>query len=227
MQHHKLKIEKTAHYYTLGEVSESIKYFWIVTHGYGQLASNILRKFEIFQNQEHFVVAPEALNRFYWDMRKGIVGASWMTKQDRLDEIEDYSNFLTHVYTTYRSQLPPDVRIIFLGFSQGTATQIRWILRGRPVCHHLVMWGGILPEDIDYLTRQNNQASLSDYFSDKNLYFINGDDDEFVTSERITWNLDFAKKQNITMRYLPFSGKHEILTSVLASFFKENVEVVV
>lgn len=225
MQHHKFKIEKTAHYYTLGEPSDTVKYFWIVTHGYGQLANNILRKFEIFHNLEHFIIAPEALNRFYWDMRKGIVGASWMTKQDRLDEIEDYSNYLTYIYNTYRSQLPPNVQIIFLGFSQGTATQIRWVLRGRPECHHLVMWGGILPEDIDYLTSQNNQPSFSHYFSNKNLYFINGDEDEFVTPERITWNLEFAKKQNIAMHYLPFSGKHEILIPVLEAFFKEHVAI--
>ncbi len=222
MQHHKIKFEKTAHYYTLGEPTSQVKYFWLVTHGYGQLASSIIRKFESFENEEHFIVAPEALNRFYWDMRKGIVGASWMTKQDRLDEIEDYANFLTTVYETFVPQLSLTVQIILLGFSQGSATQIRWILRGRPRYHHLILWGGILPEDIDYV----NDASFSEYLSDKKMHFINGDADEFVTPDKVEEHLNFAKSQSIDLHYVPFEGKHEILVSVLEQFFKENIETV-
>lgn len=222
MQHHKIKFEKTAHFYTLGKLTAKVKYFWLITHGYGQLASHIIRKFDSFDNEEHFIVAPEALNRFYWDMRKGIVGASWMTKHDRLDEIEDYSHFLTTVYDTFISQLSSIAQIILLGFSQGSATQVRWILRGRPHFHHLVLWGGLLPEDIDYV----NDVSFSKYISDKKLHFINGDADEFVTPDRVEWQLNFAQSQNIDLHYLPFEGKHEILVSVLEQFFKEQIETV-
>ena len=223
MQHHKIKIPKTAHYYTLGEPSPKVKYFWFVTHGYGQLASNFIRKFEIFKSEEHFVVAPEALNRFYWDMRKGIVGANWMTKLDRLDEIEDYSNFLTTVYNEFMAQLSPDVKIIFLGFSQGVATQMRWIQRAQPLFHHLVFWGGVLPEDIDYLRDEFFGQPLSQYLSDKKIHFINGDEDEFVTPDKTEWHLDFAKTQNIDLNYIPFKGKHEILTDVLDNFTKQYI----
>lgn len=222
MQHHKIKFEKTAHFYTLGKLTAKVKYFWLITHGYGQLASHIIRKFDSFDNEEHFIVAPEALNRFYWDMRKGIVGASWMTKHDRLDEIEDYSHFLTTVYDTFISQLSSIAQIILLGFSQGSATQVRWILRGRPHFHHLVLWGGLLPEDIDYV----NDVSFSKYISDKKLHFINGDADEFVTPDKVEWQLNFAQSQNIDLHYLPFEGKHEILVSVLEQFFKEQIETV-
>ena len=222
MQHHKIKFEKTAHFYTLGKLTPKVKYFWLITHGYGQLASHIIRKFDSFDNEEHFIVAPEALNRFYWDMRKGIVGASWMTKHDRLDEIEDYSHFLTTVYDTFISQLSSIAQIILLGFSQGSATQVRWILRGRPHFHHLVLWGGLLPEDIDYV----NDVSFSKYISDKKLHFINGDADEFVTPDKVEWQLNFAQSQNIDLHYLPFEGKHEILVSVLEQFFKEQIEIV-
>ena len=222
MQHHKIKFEKTAHFYTLGKLTPKVKYFWLITHGYGQLASHIIRKFDSFDHEEHFIVAPEALNRFYWDMRKGIVGASWMTKHDRLDEIEDYSHFLTTVYDTFISQLSSIAQIILLGFSQGSATQVRWILRGRPHFHHLVLWGGLLPEDIDYV----NDFSFSKYISDKKLHFINGDADEFVTPDKVEWQLNFAQSQNIDLHYLPFEGKHEILVSVLEQFFKEQIETV-
>jgi predicted esterase len=212
MNHHKVKIEKTAHYFTQGEVNPKTKYLWFVTHGYGQLASNIIRKFEGFDEAEHIVVAPEALNRFYWDLRKGFVGACWMTKQDRLDEIDDYTHFLSQVFKEYTANLSPNCKVILFGFSQGCATQIRWILRAFPKFDHLIMWGGILPEDIDY-------QPFMPYFKDKKLYFVCGNDDEFLNEERINWNIDFAQKQGLDMRYHPFIGKHEILTDVLVKVF--------
>ena len=216
MQHHAIKIEKTAHIYTLGTVSKKTKYLWFVTHGYGQLASNIIHKFEHFDNEQHVIIAPEALNRFYWDMHKGIVGASWMTKQDRLDEIDDYCRFLSQIYDQYTKQLDNNCQIIFLGFSQGTATLLRWILRGMPRFNHLIMWGGILPEDLDY-------QPFIPYFDNKKLHFICGNEDEFVTQKHLDWNLDFAQQQGLNLNYHPFEGKHEILTDVLNAFFINNI----
>ena len=46
MQAHQIKFPRTAHYYTLGNPSKSTKKFFIVLHGYGQLASQIIHKFK-------------------------------------------------------------------------------------------------------------------------------------------------------------------------------------
>jgi predicted esterase len=218
MQHHKIKVEKTAHYYTHGQLAEQTKYLWFVTHGYGQLASHIIRKFEGFDADEHMVVAPEALNRFYWNMRDNIVGANWMTKQDRLDDIADYSAYLSTVFNQFAAHISPNTRVILLGFSQGCATQIRWILRGMPAFHQLIMWGGILPEDIDY-------KPFTHYFSDKKLHFVCGDNDEFINQERIDWHIEFANAQGLDVIYHPFVGKHEILTAKLQSIFEEHIKI--
>jgi predicted esterase len=218
MQHHKIKIQKTAHIYTKGTLTEQTKYLWFVTHGYGQLASNIMRKFEVFDENEHCIIAPEALNRFYWNMRENVVGANWMTRQDRLDDIEDYSNYLTQVFNQFTAQIAPNVRIILLGFSQGCATQMRWILRGMPTFHHLIMWGGILPEDIDY-------KPFTSYLRDKKIHFVCGNNDEFINQERIEWNLDFAKTQDLELVYTPFIGKHEILTDILKELFDKEIHI--
>jgi predicted esterase len=217
MQHHKLKVEKTAHYYTIGQPTEGVKYFWFVTHGYGQLASRIIRKFDIFEgNAAHFIVAPEALNRFYWKFRTDEVGASWMTKNDRLDEIEDYCNYLTTVFEHFTAQLPKDVKIILFGFSQGCATQLRWLLRGCPHFDNLILWGGVLPEDLDY-------QPFEDYFSNKKLHFVVGDNDEFINQKAIDWHLDFAQQQKLDMDFTYFEGKHEVLVPVLENLFLKNM----
>jgi predicted esterase len=159
--------------------------------------------------------APEALNRFYWRFREGEVGASWMTKRDRLDEIEDYANYLTNVYEFFITQLPPSVKIHFLGFSQGCATQIRWLCAQKQLTtgenvhfDELILWAGVLPEDIDY-------QQFAGVFKNKKLTFLCGDNDEFINQDRIQWHLDFAKQQGLDMTFVPFKGKHEILTEIL------------
>ncbi|MBL7818006.1 MAG: hypothetical protein JNL70_23555 [Saprospiraceae bacterium] len=220
MQHHKLKVSKTAHIYTLGQPTvqgtpfgEGVKYLWFIAHGYGQLASRIIRKFEIFDTTEHLIVAPEALNRFYWKFGTHEVGASWMTRNDRLDEIEDYSQYLTQVFDHYRGQVGEHVKVILFGFSQGCATQVRWLLRGPVRFDALILWGGLLPEDIDY-------QPYVDVFQGKKIYFVCGDADEFINQERIDWHLDFAQKQNILLEFVAFEGKHEVLSSVLEQVFE-------
>ncbi|MDZ7877444.1 MAG: hypothetical protein U5L45_07235 [Saprospiraceae bacterium] len=216
MTHHKFKVEKTAHVFTHGVPSEKTEFFWFVAHGYGQLASSIIRKFEGFDASTHFVVVPEGLNRFYWQFRTNIVGASWMTKQDREDEIADYTAYLTTVFAHFKEQVPPSVKIVLFGFSQGCATQMRWILRGSPRYDHLIFWGGILPEDLDY-------APFWDYFEDKKLTFVCGDNDEFINQEGIEKHFDLVKTKGLTMDFVGFEGKHEILTEVLMQVFKDKV----
>jgi hypothetical protein len=61
----------------------------LVTHGYGQLAKTFIRRFEPIMDAQTLVVAPEGLSRFYWGGFDGPVVASWMTREDRLDEIAD------------------------------------------------------------------------------------------------------------------------------------------
>jgi predicted esterase len=215
--HHTFKVEKTAHVYTQGEPSEKTEYLWFVMHGYGQLASNIIRKFEGFDPTTHFVVAPEALNRFYWNFKTNAVGASWMTKQDRLDEIADYSAYLDTVFAHFRGQVSPSVKIILFGFSQGCATQMRWILRGSPHYDHLIFWGGVLPEDLDY-------QPLAEYFNAKKLTFVCGDNDEFINQEGIEKHLALANEKGLAMDFVGFEGRHEVLVDVLEKVFEEKIK---
>jgi predicted esterase len=214
MEHHKFKIEKTAHVYTHGQITEGVRYLWFVTHGYGQLASNIIRKFEHL-GDEHFVIAPEGLSRFYWNFKTNEIGANWMTKQDRLNEIDDYTRYLSLVFKNFKEKLPPSVKIVFLGFSQGCATQLRWITQVLPDFNHLILWAGLLPEDIDY-------QPFIHYFKNKKIHFLCGDEDEFIDDKRLKWHLDFAGKNQLPMKYHRFEGKHEILVDVLNDLIKSH-----
>ncbi len=214
MEHHSIKFPKTAHYYTIGAVSPKVKYFWLVTHGYGQLASRIVQKFKDL-GDEHFIVAPEGLSRFYWDMKKGEVGASWMTKLDRLDEIEDHTAYLKSIYEQFVPQLNSDVKIIMFGFSQGCATQIRWLLNTEKPFDDLVLWCGVFPDDVNY-------GLHHDYLKDKQIHFYYGDQDQFIdTPEKAGFNQTIADREGLRLKTTVFKGKHVIPTEVLKELVKE------
>lgn len=212
MQAHQIKFPRTAHYYTLGNPSKSTKKFFILLHGYGQLASQIIHKFKGLET-DHFILAPEGFSRFYWNEKKGIVGASWMTKADRLSEIEDYCNYIEHLYYHYKNQLSEEVEINILGFSQGGATAVRWIERNRPKFDNLILWGAAFPSDLSYLP-------MKDYLKDKKLYVVYGKDDEYLNSEKIKMHEMFTQQQGLEFEMIWFEGKHVIDRAVLHDLVK-------
>lgn len=132
MQQKNISITKTARYFILGDASDEIEQIWFVCHGYAQLANYFIKNFEVLDNGKNLIVAPEGLSRFYWKGFSDRVVASWMTREDRESDIEDYINFLNSVYTEVCSSLKnKNVRINVLGFSQGTATVCRWVASGK------------------------------------------------------------------------------------------------
>ncbi|NUQ24404.1 MAG: phospholipase [Saprospiraceae bacterium] len=215
-QAHHLTVARTARYYTLGTPGPHIKTLWITCHGYGQLAGQFIRKFEAVLDEETLVVAPEGLSRFYWEGVSGDVGASWMTKDDRLAEIDDYVAYLSSLYDFFVTQLPPQTRIVLAGFSQGCATQLRWITRQLPHFDVLLLWAGGLPEDIDY-------KPLLPYFQEKSLHFVYGLQDQYLTEERIATQSQWLADTGLPLQIHTFDGKHEIDREVLRQWAKEGV----
>ena len=79
----------------------------------------------------------------------GRVVASWMTKDDRESEIEDYINYLNQVYEMIKEK-NKNVKIIAFGFSQGSSTISRWISQKnyKIDCERLILWSGSFPMDV-------------------------------------------------------------------------------
>lgn len=214
MQHHQLIVTKKANYYTLGTPGPHIRQLWLVCHGYAQLADEFLRDFDVLNNPHTLVVAPEGLHYFYKKGFDGAVGAAWMTRRHRLDAIEDNADYLQALYTHQTAQLPADVRIVLLGFSQGVATVCRWVLNKKPHFHDLVLWAGLPPEDLDYGAQQA-------YLSDKNLYLLYGSNDPFLTPDRLASVQDIEAKNGIDFGEQRFEGGHEIQPEVLQSLMRK------
>lgn len=171
MEERRIRVPRTARFHVLGDVANAAE-IWIVVHGYGQLARYFLNHFKGLE-EHRCVVAPEGLSRFYLDEAHTRVGATWMTREDRLHEIEDHVAYLDALVTELRTLAKPDAIINALGFSQGVATVARWAIRGHTTLQHLVLWAGGLPPELD-------REALAKWRALK-IDLVLGDQDEYAS----------------------------------------------
>jgi predicted esterase len=197
MQEHLLTTPRSARYFTLGS-PERAREFWFVCHGYGQLAAHFLERFHPVQASGRCFVAPEALSRFYLteSPAERRVGASWMTREDRLHEIDDYVGYLDAVYATIA---PRTAKVTALGFSQGTATVCRWATLGSSRIDRLILWGGEVPPDLD-LKRLRVPS----------LLLVYGTRDEFFTPKVVALNEARLRDHATPYELTSFEGGHVI-----------------
>src|SRR5512141_1921982 len=110
-----MRVPRTARYWTDGDTG-SARDVWFILHGYGQLAADLLAAAAPLAGDGRLVVAPEALSRFYATAATGGshaqagVGASWMTREDRDHEIEDYIGYLDALASRVMAPLDPAPR---------------------------------------------------------------------------------------------------------------------
>ena len=204
-----ISVQKTARYYTLGNLSKHTENIWFVCHGYGQLANYFIKNFQVLDNEKNYVIAPEGLHRFYKSGMLGRVGATWMTSEDRLNDIKDYINYLNQLYFELLQDINTEnVTINILGFSQGAATICRWIADRKIRFDKLILWAGIFPPDLDFKINR-------DILQKAKIHLVYGDQDEFFKKETLDIYLSELKKNNITAEIIRFKGGHEITIEAL------------
>jgi predicted esterase len=201
MKENHIIINKTARFYTLGELSERTKQAWIVLHGWGMNAKDFLASFEPLLNDETFFIAPEALNRFYLKGSGGQVGATWMTREDRLNEIKDYIHYLDDVYEFFDLGKFAHAHLTALGFSQGASTITRWANASEKKIDTLIVFAGEVAPELVPL------AETSGLKRTKNI-FIMGTGDEYFTPPLVKQMKETYREMNFTE--IAFNGKHEI-----------------
>jgi predicted esterase len=208
MQQNDIEFRFKARYYKLGEINAQTRQIWFVLHGYGQLAQYFIRKFLPLQEHNICVIAPEALSRFYlenFEAGKGRktnrVGATWMTRENRETDIGNYIEFLN---TVYRQEVGDHrIPVTILGFSQGSATASRWAMSKAIHYNRLILWAGVFPPDMDF-------TSGSDMLREKEVWFVYGNNDPFISDERFVEMKSISEKLSIQPRQLAFDGAHDI-----------------
>jgi predicted esterase len=216
MTEHHLSFNFKARYYSSGEITERTKHVLFVLHGYGQLAQYFLRKFSPLEDKDVVVIAPEGLSRFYLDPLQDAgrkttrVGATWMTKENRLVDIENYVNYLDSVFriTIGGRNIPVSI----LGFSQGSATASRWILSKDIHFDRLILWAGILPEDMNFEVG-------AEILRDKSVVLVYGKQDPFLTDARFNEMKSLTEKLRTKVDIMTFEGGHDIEERALLGLF--------
>ncbi len=165
-----LDISIKASYYTLNNLTSKTERVWLVFHGYGQLAEFFIKKFEGLDPDKNFIIAPQGLSKYYLEGVYGRVGASWMTKEDRLTEIENQYSYIDAVLNQFDLN---SKKLIYFGFSQGTATMGRYAAHAKIPFEQMIIWAGTFPPDTNpndwgYLT---GEEGIHYYTSKEDVYF--------------------------------------------------------
>jgi predicted esterase len=206
MEEKSISFEHAARYSTLAPAHE-VRAVWFVLHGYGQLARYFVKKFKSLSDLGIKVVAPEGLSRFYlenFDPEKGRpndrVGATWMTKEDRLRDIANYINYLDSVYQA--ESIDHSLPVTILGFSQGAATASRWVTSNNIKFESLILWAGIFPSDMTF-----EQGSL---LREKKVKFVHGSSDPFLGETKLNEMRSTSAKLFSSIEEITFNGEHDI-----------------
>lgn len=207
MKQFTLQIPRTAHYTQWGEFTAATKTVWLACHGYGQLAAYFVQSFQDLDPTTNVVIAPEAISKFYLEGFSGRVGACWMTKENRLDEIQDYITYLDLVLWKINQEAKGPFQLYVLGFSQGVATVSRWLAASEVFCDKLILWAGIFPDDVPQPEKMVARV--------KSLYLVYGDQDELVTPEKVSAQENAFQALGIKVKVIRFIGKHELNREVL------------
>jgi len=198
-----VNFQQQAVYYQSGAISSQTKEIWFVLHGYGQLPQYFIRKFSKIASNERIIVAPGGLSRFYLEGFSGRVGSTWMTKEERLLDIENYIQYLNSVADEVLRNCSNDIRLTLLGFSQGSATVCRWAQQLDLPFERLILHSGAFPPDIDF-------SGLGSKLKDKGVYMLRGDQDEFINEERKKEQEELISKLNVGVQNIEFKGTHDI-----------------
>jgi predicted esterase len=128
-----------------------------------------------------------------------------MTREDRLNEIKDYINYLEDVYTSFDLDKFTGI-VTALGFSQGSSTITRWVNASANRFNNLICYAGeVAPELLPLHAGSGLKRTKN--------YYICGTEDEFFTPALRQQVSEQYKELNFTE--IIFEGKHVLNTDVL------------
>ena len=215
MTEHHLTVQRTARYYTIGELTKNTTHVWFCLHGFGQLASFFSKKFTELDDGKTLIIVPEGLSRLYLNGEYKRIGASWMTREDKQYEINDFMTYLNTLYdTVLNGRNPADFHITLLGFSQGAATVCRWLNGGGTAPAHiradrLILWAGFFRNGISDVIDPTVLVNVE-------THYVYGTQDEYFA---LIGDVDTYKARLLTdvpnLKITAFDGGHRVEPEVL------------
>jgi predicted esterase len=148
METHTIAATMHGRYVTSGPAGGPAIGMLVGFHGQAETAAAEMAHLEQMRGARPWLlVSVQALNRYY--TRRGDVVAAWMTREDRELIIADNIAYVRSVVAEVRSRLervPP--RLVYTGFSQGTAMAYRAAAFAGYPCDGLIILAGDLSPDV-------------------------------------------------------------------------------
>ena len=217
---HSFSVPRTARWWSAEPVEKvERRGTLIVLHGYGQLPEYFIRKFRPLAEAGWHVIAPEGAHRFYLLGTEGRVGASWMTKEARLDDIADQIVFLDALLGQLEEGMVGGPRVL-LGFSQGVATALRWAAlggRGTSWWNGIIAHSGVIPSDLQSLDGSMANAPRLDLIVGTEDPYIRDRDNRFRRAE-VAWVEGGGDPDRLRLH--TFDGEHDVDIASVQSVLK-------
>jgi predicted esterase len=208
-QEKKVSYTSSNTYTSLNSLTDKTKNFWLVFHGMGYLSRYFTKYFKHLNSEENYIVAPQAPSKYYFGEDFKHIGASWLTRENTLDEVENVLNYIDALFEIEKPL--PHHKFFILGYSQGVSIATRWMVKNKVLCDHLVMHSGgipneLKPEDFSYLDKKTR------------ISYLYGNQDQYINEAKLTE--ETLKGKNLfgeRLEIMEFDGIHEVNTDFLSS----------
>lgn len=210
MNEKKVNYTHTNTYTTLNTLTRKTKNVWFIFHGMGYLTKYFIKYFEGLNPEENYIIAPQAPSKYYQDKQFKYVGASWLTKENTALEKE---NILRYVDMVWDAESPKwedqDVRLMFMGYSQGVSIICRWIAHRNVNCDTLLLHSGAIPHELTSQDFEHLESSTK-------VIYLYGNKDQYITEARKTeQQLKGTALFGDRLTVEVFDGIHEVNTAFI------------
>jgi len=207
-----ISYKSTNTYSTLNTLTNKTKNVWFVCHGIGYLSKYFLRYFKELDGLENYIIAPQAPSKYYLGSKYKHVGASWLTKENTVKEIDNVMRYLDAVLEN--EKLPNHINLIVLGYSQGVSVATRFVASRQLKCNQLVLMSGSIPKELERHDFKflKDKTKVSLVYGTQDEYF----NEQFIKNEK---KLFYELFEGDT-QFIPFEGNHEVNKEVLESLVK-------
>jgi len=194
-------------YTTLNSLTSKTKNVIFACHGMGYLSRYFLKYFKGLNSDDNYIIIPQAQSKYYIAPKMKHVGASWLTKENTLKEMENIKSYFDSVLSNEKIE---NLNFIFLGYSQGVSVAMRYLAKRKIIVSKLILMSGGIPKELtpkDFKYLKNKAA----------IYYVYGDKDEYITEGFL--NSEKKRLENLfsNINYIEFDGNHEIKTEIIES----------
>lgn len=206
MNEKQVSYRSTNTYSTLNEKTEKTENVWVVFHGIDYLSRYFLKYFRHLNQEKNYIIAPQAPSKYYLNGKYEHVGASWATREETQQEMENVLSYLDELYK--KEDLKNAKNLILFGYSQGVSVVTRWVARRKIRPTQLILNSGRIPKEL--------KPSDFAFLEDTEISFVYGTEDPFVNKEFLESEEKRIRElfpQNL--KFIPFDGGHEVNQQVI------------